>query len=129
MLEVHVGLGTAAAEASGWAPGLLIEARRAQHLARDISTEAPPPRAVSPRLTPDQAWGVLYALNGSALGATVLLRSGLGADSWPRDYLHEMATFAKSGELRDFFDHLEHLELSLADAVAGAGLVFDAIAR
>ena len=127
MYLVHAGLGQAAAEGAGWSDAAADEAERAACLAQDlgVSDGTPPDR---PRLSRPVAWGALYALNGSALGASVLLRSAV-PDSWPLFYLQEMASFAKSGRLARFFADLDVAGCDPDEALHGAGLVFDAIAR
>ena len=121
MYRAHCGLGLAAAERSGLPSALREEQARIAALERDLAPAAPPGPA--PLLSRDAAWGVLYALNGSALGATVLLRETAG-DERPSAYLTVMRDYARSGELRAFFDTLNHAPLELSGAAQGAAAVF-----
>ena len=124
---VHAGLGQAAAEGAGWSGAIADEAERAACLAQDlgVSDGTPPER---PRLSRPAAWGALYALNGSALGASMLLR-GMVPEGWPASYLQLMAGFAKSGRLARFFADLDAAGCDPGAALHGASLVFDTIAR
>ena len=105
MYQVHAGLGQAAAETARWPGAARDEADRAACLAQDLSATNGQPQD-RPSLSRPAAWGVLYALNGSALGASILLRS-MVPDGWPVSYLQEMARFAKSGRLARFFADLD----------------------
>lgn len=70
------------------------------------------------------AWGALYVLNGSALGASFLLKSGGIGASWPRSYVEQMAQEARRGRLKAFFDRLETVRLNKSDALRGAHMAF-----
>jgi heme oxygenase len=74
------------------------------------------------------SWGVLYALNGSSLGASVLLKKGAIDAAWPRQYLEEMRRFAKSGMLKSFFDELNAAPFKVEDMATGANDVFNLLA-
>lgn len=66
-----------------------------------------------------------YALNGSALGAAMILKhGGLGPD-WPRRYLEMGRSYARSGGVRHFFDRLDRTPLVPHRVVAGAAAVFE----
>lgn len=84
-------------------------------------------QAARPNPNRSYAWGVLYALNGSALGASSLLKSGAVPLSWPRSYLETLRRFAVSGDLATFFRQLDQAPLETALAVAGAHAVFDVV--
>jgi len=67
---------------------------------------------------------VVNVVNGSAWGASQVLKSGaLGAD-WPRAYLQEMRGFATSGQLKGFFERLNAAPVPPADLAEGANAVF-----
>lgn len=126
MRSVHASLGAAAVQ-SGWPSAEGLECARARWLNADTLTGEV---LAQPRLDlcSAEAWGVLYALNGSALGADLLLRQGARAAGWPVAYLQGMAEFAKSGQLKAFFEALEDAAPDFDAAYAGALQVFDMIA-
>ena len=128
MLELHLRLGRPAAEK------LQLEDMRASEIARiaalfqDLGAHAEisgPPVHID---SPDTAWGVLYTLNGSALGATELLGAVPPVNGRPSAYLSVMRDFAASGALGDFFRRLDRCHLDHESAIAGAVMVFDAMA-
>lgn len=80
------------------------------------------------QLSEDQAWGVSYALIGSALGATTILRAMHEQVDWPIDYLKATVAFAKSKGVAQFFGDLNAAAPEPDQAAAGARLVFDIIA-
>lgn len=127
MGRIHDGLGRDAARVAGWPPGAGLEAARSRALAADLGAGVSHSSTPGP-LSQAAGWGVLYALNGSALGARALLRNGLGTVDWPQAYLDEMAGFAQSGALAGFFEALEASDMAPGAALSGALLVFDAIA-
>ena len=71
------------------------------------------------------AWGVTYALSGSALGAGMILASGTLGQDWPRRYLTAQHGFASSGGVRRVFEALNAAEPDIDDALKGARAVFD----
>lgn len=82
----------------------------------------------APRMGEDFAWGVAYALSGSALGAVAILRSGHVLGDWPVNYLDAARRYASTGLLRRLFDDLDAFQPDLSDATAGALAVFDIVA-
>lgn len=125
--RVHNQLGRAATEALPNARFAAEEGTRRAALKQDLELDAAAVRSGPKAPSSGWAWGVLYALNGSALGASGLLRSGGLAADWPSSYLQTMQTYAKSGELRTFFDQLND-ESSRPDAmIDGANEVFQAL--
>lgn len=126
MATVHQSLAPAAVRALDDMTITQTERDRTAALAADLGTTPSPP--MEPLLcTKAEAWGVMYVLNGSAMGASVLLKSqGLKPD-WPQRYLQVMRSFAQSGALRQFFDLLDQVPLDHTAATAGAHLVFDAL--
>lgn len=73
-------------------------------------------------------WGVMYALHGSALGASMLLKSKSVGSGWPKAYLRLMAEFATSGQLKQFFDRLNAAQIEPVDMIRGATDVFTYLA-
>ncbi|WP_298836223.1 biliverdin-producing heme oxygenase [uncultured Roseobacter sp.] len=122
MLAVHSDMGLRAAGTVMSGAYLAPEEARCAALARDLGTSPPP--------APDQpaseswSWGVLYALNGSALGASVIHRTISRENSWPLEYLTVMRDFATTGGVKQFFDRLNAVDLSENEARRGADAVF-----
>ncbi|MCH2163930.1 MAG: hypothetical protein MK098_04655 [Marinovum sp.] len=127
MLDVHCDLGLRAATRLGRQDDLTQEHLRFACLTKDLKRDGSPLTAESDE-TESWAWGVQYALNGSALGAGVLLKHDVSHHDWPIAYLQCMTGFAKSGALKRFFDDLDAQDLQMTDACAGALAVFDALA-
>ena len=127
MLRLHHTLGHPAAIASCFDHAEDIEQRRIEALLRDLGGCVPDP-AKSHTPNSDAAWGVLYALNGSAMGAGVLLKEQPDADT-PAEYLNLMSTYAKSGQLGAFYKALNRQVLDQSAAEEGARLVFSEMIR
>lgn len=130
MYGLHSACGLIAAGRSGRAGEIERERSRIAALEQDLGADLPvpiPPHAPVPDGR-DAAWGALYALNGSALGATVLLRIDGGA-STSSAYLRLMKDYARSGDLAAFFRALNTEELDLTAAASGACAVFEFMAR
>ncbi|MEL6476354.1 MAG: hypothetical protein AAFR17_03430 [Pseudomonadota bacterium] len=127
MRALHTGMGLPAAKRSGFAGAVEIERQRIDALDDDLGSAVAlsGPAPVCP--CRDAAWGVLYALNGSALGATVLLRTHAAGENRPSVYLTLMRDHARSGALGVFFRALNQQDLDRAAAAAGARSVFEAI--
>ena len=126
MFKLHEDLGLPAALRCDVDGAESLERSRISALAQDlgVSVGTRPSRADwSP--SGDEAWGVLYALNGSALGATALLRSR-DPETAPA-YLRLMRDYARSGALGAFFKRLNAQDLDLERAGAGATRVFAAM--
>lgn len=124
----HCQLGHPAALTCGGQTGCVTEQARIDALRDDLGlSDAANPNA-SPCST-SWAYGVQYALNGSAIGAATLLKAGAVPLSWPTQYLQTMRTYATSGQLGQFFAQLDHAVLSLPVAARGASAVFGAITR
>jgi heme oxygenase len=127
MYVVHASLGQAAALTGCWSDAVEEEKFRLSCLAQDIGFSGNSSNTSSHELSPDEAWGVLYALNGSALGAQILLSEKSFVPEWPVAYLDAMRRFAKSGSLFTFFANLEIADIDTGSAIAGAKKVFFAI--
>lgn len=123
MHDVHLALGLDAAHALSGQQGQQLETERLLALDADLS------RLLAYAHTPDPvsdswAWGVQYAINGSALGASILLKSAALQPGWPTAYLDTMRQFATSGALNTFFHDLNAQHLNRPEAEAGATRVF-----
>ena len=128
MHRLHAGLGVAAADHVGSDKARKLEQQRLLALRQDL--QCGPNVGLQTSALPgtkDFAWGVLYALNGSALGANVLLRAGVGGQNQSA-YLHLMQDYVKSGALSVFFRALNGQDLDRAHAIAGARTVFGQMA-
>jgi heme oxygenase len=133
LLSAHQRLGLAAAEARGDAADMAEERARITALKDDLGDAAPPqagPAAALPArsIVPDRAWGIGYALNGSALGAAMMLKAGMPGD-WPISYLTSLSAYARSGRLATFFRRLNAAPLDLDIASEGGCDVFRLLAQ
>lgn len=131
MQALHTSYGLPAAACSGLDGAVAQELRRLSALNADLHAVVPLRIDCQPPADrgADHAWGVLYALNGSAMGAAMMLRQGgLMADRNPA-YMVLMHDFAKSGALGAFFRTLNARKLSLAEASSGARDVFAAMRK
>lgn len=124
---LHRDFGLPAARNSGMAGAVEMEHQRMAALCRDL--QHPVPTACPTDMTADTAWGVLYALNGSALGAAALMRPGGALTGQASDYLEQMRGYAQSGELGRFIRLLNAQTLDMRCASAGADAVFAAMSR
>jgi heme oxygenase len=122
--RAHAHLGLAAARQVRNPSFVTLEQDRLSALAGDLGQRIKPEQIEPTLLTESQAWGVLYALNGSALGGSVLLKAGHTAPDWPTAYLQTMQAYARSGALAQFFRNLEAVDIVHSEAVSGAKLVF-----
>lgn len=123
MLRAHQTLGLPACLALGGHAEWAREQRRIACLRADLGLGSARPDEIAD-MSRDLGWGVAYALNGSAIGATRLIKPGITPDDWPGSYLHEMADYAKSGALWAFFRALDGATPDLAEATRGAFRVF-----
>lgn len=110
-----------------------LEAERLEALRQDLRHDllrleglalspAPAPSVATSRCF---GWGVAYVLNGSAMGASLMLKRGYLAPDWPRAYLTLGQSFAKSGALSRFFAQLETEVADPKDAEQGARVTFE----
>ncbi len=123
MLEVHEQLGMAAAASLGDSNALIIEQARVDAIRTDLGVTTAT-RRQSPLRSKCWAWGVLYALNGSAMGASILIKSSALHSNWPVTYLTLMRNFAASGDLFKFLETLNTAKLDRTSAAEGANDTF-----
>ena len=128
MAEVHATLGAWAARQLDDSKWRDEEQRRLSALEADLSVPLPVHHYRFDR-TDSWAWGVAYALNGSAMGASVLLKTGAVGADWPRQYLTTLRDYATSGRLHGFFSALQDQAMDRDQAGRGARDVFAALAR
>lgn len=128
MQMLHRQHGMEAARRCGLPTAVDIEANRLTALQEDLGEATRSGRASDTGMSRDMAWGVLYALNGSSLGATMLLRPGAALQDQPSRYLELMRDYARAGGLGVFFRALNRQTLDMTRAVAGAQTVFAAMA-
>lgn len=125
---VHTRIGLPAARILGYAGEIEEELRRIEALSGDIGQPVPDVAPRGPQVGgADWAWGVRYALNGSMLGATQMLKSPDMAHHVRRAYLTCAHAYATSGKLAAFFRALNDRQLDLDAARAGAEQVFAAV--
>lgn len=122
--NAHVQYGLPAAQVIGEKSHIEVERRRLKALERDLHSKAKP-AGEKVDISPDFAWGIGYVLNGSALGASTLLKSHAISRSWPRRYLTDGYTFAREGDLARFFRKLNDQRLDIQEAVHGAEATFE----
>ena len=132
LYRAHSELGSAAAGMRGDAREGAHHDRSAALICADlgrvpVSDTVPGPGPA--RLSAAQSWGVSYALIGSALGATTVLRALQGDVNWPLGYLQATAAFATSNGVARFFAALNAAAPEPEQAASGARLVFDVIAN
>ena len=123
--RVHRGLGQAAATVWGDADALDVERERIACLAEDLggrSASCPS----QPGLSVGYAWGVAYVLNGSSLGASIMLKRGDIPRDWPDRYFQHGRQFVQTGQLKRFMDRLNSADIDLTDATRGARACFEA---
>ncbi len=106
LLDAHRSLGGPASRALRDADAQATEGQRVMALMGDLGI-ADPVAGGPTSMDPDEAWGVCYVLNGSALGATFLLKGDLLSPDWPTSYLRLGQAYVRSGQLKRFFDALE----------------------
>ena len=126
--SVHARIGLPAARTIGGPAEVEDELARINALSADIGAPLP----AEPTETGAGgawAWGARYALNGSMLGASQILKSGDMAHYSNRAYLTCARAYAKSGKLAAFFQALNARALDLDAARLGAEQVFAAISR
>ncbi|MEM9060698.1 MAG: biliverdin-producing heme oxygenase [Pseudomonadota bacterium] len=126
LLCVHQQLGVPAALRRGDPEDAAEEYRRIRALCNDL--ELPRPRSLGlNELDEGFAWGVGYVLNGSSLGATILLDRGALQPDWPTQYLSVGREYVKSGHLKRFFDSLNVVGHDPKSVQRGAFATFDQI--
>jgi len=129
MRSVHMSLGATAVREAALTQYSSIEAKRINALSLDLGMPKSSLKIKVPaEVSAAWSWGALYALNGSSLGASILLKSQSVQSDWPNRYLQEMRYFATSGALGEFFAELDHLKLNRKEAARGANAVFSALA-
>ncbi len=119
LLRTHETLGLAAANARGQDTEISDEAARINALRLDLG-QGPEVLRPTGSLAEDYAWGVAYVLNGSALGATMLLKHDRLGPEWPREYLRLGQAYVQSGHLKRFFDALNTGPHDPAQVLRGA---------
>lgn len=97
-------------------------------ICEDLGHTPRPESACDPVRSLGEAWGISYALIGSALGATAVLRDLGSSSDWPTAYLDASARFAKSRGVATFFAALNAANPDPDEATFGARRVFARIA-
>lgn len=119
LLRTHLHLGLAAALKRNDKDAAWLETARINALCDDLGY-AHPDAGPKIKMTEAYAWGVSYVLNGSALGASMLLSHGYIIKTWPSAYLMHGQRFAKSGQLRGFLDRIDRLPAGDKELLRGA---------
>lgn len=123
--SAHATLGLPAAEHRG-AEAVFAELAALDALSRDVG---PAPLPLQTVRTESEGWGISYALIGSALGASVILKSGHIPEDWPTEYLAHMQRLARSGSVKRFFSTIDDGCSDPETGAAGALRVFAVIER
>lgn len=129
MSMLHANFGQPAAQHAGGAAAVDLEASRLRALKQD-GAQADVARKVTARpelSNRDYSWGVLYALNGSAMGASMMLQPGGIMAHEQSAYMTLMQNYARSGGLGAFFRLLNAQDLAIDTASKGASAVFTAM--
>lgn len=124
LLLVHRRLGAPAALRRGDPEDVIEEHRRVAGLTEDL--DAAPSRTMAVEdIDEGFAWGVGYVLNGSSLGAAVLLKAGALGEDWPTRYLMMGRDYVTSGRLKRFFDALNAVNHDPDTVQEGAFAAFE----
>ncbi len=132
LIDTHKKFGLPAARQRGISDDLKLEYQRIVALEQDLGlplayNNSHPLEPLWKSQTNDcmsYAWGVGYVLNGSTLGASMMLKYNFLAPKWPRAYLTLGRDYAQSGQLKRFFNSLARQELNLEAAISGARETF-----
>lgn len=127
LLNVHQSLGLSAVLALGHAESIKEEKRRISALPTDLASATDVISLTLPTVDADEAWGIAYVVNGSPLGASMMLKNKQIPADWPSEYMHLTAEFARSGRLKTFFEAMISAEPELAKATKGATRYFAAL--
>ena len=111
------------ASGAAW-PGGSPRAKQLDADLGDLGADLGPLEPAPETLSPGQAWGVQYVLEGSRLGGRLL--AGRLAPDAPRRYLADAAPQGAGGRFQDALEHGVTAQgpLGLAEAEAGARLAF-----
>lgn len=123
LLHAHRMVGLPAAKARLDAIEIAYETARIDALYQDLDRPAEP-ETVPPPMGFAEAWGAGYVLNGSALGASMMLKGGYLGSDWPSRYMALGGEYVRSGNLRRFFDALNTRPLDIASVERGAKAAF-----
>lgn len=124
----HHDLGIPAATRLGSAESLTQEHGLLRDLNEDLGSKTSAGNQTNRgAITDAYAWGVRYALGGSAIGAASLLRSGHLPDHWPKRYLRAQASAARNGQVKALFDAINAQPIAVDQATCGANAVFNII--
>lgn len=127
VLHVHTRVGLAAAQARGGSAEIDLEQERIAALCADLGLGQYKAGAIC--VSPDYAWGVGYVLNGSAIGANMILRDAFLQPRWPDRYLKLGKDYVKSGGLQKFFTALNDANPGPEIAMLGARETFEMLER
>ncbi len=127
-LAVHCNFGVSAVQTWGNDCDEQKEMERIDCLVSDLESE---PVSVRKKrsMSKSYAWGVSYVLNGSALGASFMLKRGGIPTDWPSSYFGYGRSFVRSGHLKAFFDRLNSADIEMEEALVGAADCFGAFAE
>ena len=120
LLKAHSGVGLRAAASRGDPDELTLEQDRVLALSVDLAIPSPALPMPPSSMPHDYAWGVGYVLNGSALGASIILKNSYILQNWPSDYMTLGRSYVKTGRAKHFFKLFDSLHLDTAEVERGA---------
>lgn len=119
LLAIHTRLGLSASQSVSDLEMQREERRRVSALSLELGLKIPS-SCSSDAVAHDYAWGILYVLNGSTLGASQLLKLNALPAGWRSSYLELGRDYAKSGRAARFFRDLDSQSLDWQQAARGA---------
>ncbi len=128
VLDVHSRAGVAAALSRGDQAEIDVEYRRIHALVDDLTLDTTP-TVCTEQLSAAYGWGVGYVLNGSAIGANMILRDGFLEDAWPNRYLLAGQAYVKTGALQRFFAAMTDADPEPSEVLRGAQETFELFAE
>ena len=127
LLDVHIQMGRPSAEARDDKLAIEQEDDRISALRDDLNGSAHPSPTARTDIGSDYAWGVGYVLNGSSLGASILLKTDSLGVGWPRQYLGLGRDYVRAGHLKRFFDGMNVASVNPIEVHRGAMETFCAL--
>lgn len=123
LLNAHCEVGFRAAIARGDETELTRESERVAALGVDLTISSPE-ASLTPAMPNSYAWGVGYVLNGSALGASIIVKKNYILNNWPSKYMKLEQNYVRTGQMKKFFENLECSDLDVSEVERGAIATF-----
>ena len=119
LLKAHSEVGVRAAAGRDDAADFVLEKQRITALATDLEIGLPAAPTMPP-LSADYSWGVGYVLNGSTLGAAIILKQNFVEPTWPSAYMRLGRAYVRAGNAKSFFNTFDSLALNGSEVERGA---------